>query len=108
MGLLRRLEARGYQIHIFFLWLDSTDLALSRIRERVARGGHDVPELVVRRRFDRSTRNFLVHYRELADSWVLFDNSDRVPKIVALEDGKRVRIIEKSVYSGLIKRYGNK
>ena len=106
MSLFRQLKARGYKIHIFFLWLDSADLALSRIRERVSRGGHDVPELVVRRRFDRSTRNFLLQYRQLADSWVLFDNSGKVPSVVALADQEGVRIIERGIYFGLIKRYG--
>jgi predicted ABC-type ATPase len=55
-------------VHFFFLWLSSVDLALSRIRGRVSEGGHDVPEVDVRRRFDRSIKNFLVLYRALADS----------------------------------------
>jgi len=61
IALLRQLKAKGYNIHIFFLWVKNVDLALSRVRERVLRGGHDVPEAVVRRRFDRSMRNFLAH-----------------------------------------------
>jgi len=44
LTLLRKLKAEGYDIHFFFLWLKSVDLALSRVRERVSRGGHDVPE----------------------------------------------------------------
>ena len=44
MGLLRRLKAQGYEVHLFFLWVESVDLALSRVQERVLRGGHDVPE----------------------------------------------------------------
>lgn len=44
LTLLRRLKAEGYDIHFFFLWLKSVDLALSRVKERVSRGGHDVPE----------------------------------------------------------------
>jgi len=43
LPLLRRLKVQGYEIHFFFLWLKSVDLALSRVRERVSRGGHDVP-----------------------------------------------------------------
>src|ERR1700745_3243646 len=58
---LRKLKAEGYDIHFFFLWLKSVDLALSRVKERVSRGGHDVPEPVIRRRFDRSMENFLLH-----------------------------------------------
>jgi predicted ABC-type ATPase len=66
LTLLGKLKAEGYDIHFFFLWLKSVDLALSRVKERVSRGGHDVPEPVIRRRFDRSMQNFLLHYRPLA------------------------------------------
>jgi len=108
MALLRQLKAKGYEIHIFFLWVNTVDLALSRVQERVSRGGHDVPEPVVRRRFDRSIQNFLADYRQMADSWILFDNSGESPAMVALEKDKRVRIMDKSLYSGLEKRYGRK
>lgn len=67
LSFIRRCKAEGYKIHLFFLSLRSVDLAVSRIRERALRGGHDVPEQIVRRRFDRSARNFLARNRELAD-----------------------------------------
>ncbi len=105
MVMLRQLKAKGYKVHIFFLLVKTVNLALSRVRERVSRGGHDVPEPVVRRRFDRSMRNFMAHYRQLADSWILFDNSSRKPVVIALEEGQGVGIINTSLYSGLIKRY---
>jgi predicted ABC-type ATPase len=106
MVLLRQLKAQGYKIHIFFLWVENVDLALSRVKERVSRGGHDVPEPVVRRRFDRSIRNFLVDYRHLADRWTLFDNSGKTPVRIASEKHKRVRIIDKKLYDVLVKRCG--
>ncbi len=106
LPLLRRLKAQGYEIHFFYLWLKSVELALSRVKERVSRGGHNVPEAVVRRRFDRSMHNFLLHYRQLGDVWTLFDNSGQVPNVVALERDKRVRIIKKGVYTALVDRYG--
>jgi len=99
MALLRQLKAKGYSIHIFFLWVNTVDLALSRVQERVSRGGHDVPEPVVRRRFERSMQNFLGHYRGLADRWTLFDNSGGTPRVIALEKDHRVRIIDKGLYT---------
>lgn len=60
LTLVRRLKERGYGIRIFFLWVTSLETTLSRISDRVRRGGHDVPEPVVRRRFERSIRNFLL------------------------------------------------
>jgi predicted ABC-type ATPase len=104
--LFRQLRAQGYEIHLFFLWLESVDLALSRVRERVLRGGHDVPEFVIRRRFDRSISNFLLRYRQLADAWTLFDNSGAIPKVVALGKGEEVRIINKRIHTALVTRYG--
>jgi predicted ABC-type ATPase len=88
------------------LWLKSVDLALSRVKERVSRGGHDVPEQVIRRRFDRSMQNFLVHYRHLAEVWTLFDNSGEIPKVIAFERDETTRIIDRSTYTALVKRYG--
>jgi len=66
-----------------------------------------VPELVVRRRFGRSLRNFLLHYRELADAWTLFDNSGKVPQVIASERNKRVHMIKKGVYTSLVSQYGH-
>ena len=55
---LRELESMGYQRHIFCLWLPWADLAVARVHLRVAAGGHDVAESIVRRRFEMSLSNF--------------------------------------------------
>ena len=75
-------QAAGYHVKLIFLDLPSVDIALARIRARVAQGGHDVPESVVRRRFGRGLRNFERVYKLLVDSWVLYDNSGPVPRLV--------------------------
>ena len=103
---IRRCKAEGYEIHLFFLSLTSVDLAISRIRERVLRGGHDIPEQIVRRRFDRSMRNFMAHYRQLADAWTLFDNSGKSPETVAFAKGGDLRIINHRAHSALVRRHG--
>lgn len=56
----------GYRVGVLFIFLDSPELCLARITERVARGGHGVPEEDVRRRFARSLKNFWRIYRPLA------------------------------------------
>ena len=67
-----------------------------------------MPEPVVRRRFDRSMQNFLRYYRPLAKVWTLIDNSGEVPKVIALERDEMIRIIDRSTYTALVKRYGRK
>jgi predicted ABC-type ATPase len=102
LALIRRLKKRGYKVHFFFLILPNIDFALSRVRGRVAEGGHDVPEPVVRRRFGRSIQNFLADYRRLADSWILFDNSGTTPEIVAFEEEGKLGIMKREIYEELI------
>jgi predicted ABC-type ATPase len=72
---LTMLKRQGYEFHLIYLWLNSVELAVQRVRERVRLGGHDVPESVVRRRYERGARNFFRLYRALADSWGVYDNS---------------------------------
>ncbi|MES9973594.1 MAG: hypothetical protein ABW094_04985 [Candidatus Thiodiazotropha sp.] len=50
--------------------------------ERVRQGGHDVPELVIRRRFDAGLRYFESLYRPLVNDWMLFDNSCETPTLI--------------------------
>jgi len=106
LRVIRRLKESGYAVHFFYLWVPSVELALARIRERVLRGGHDVPEGVVRRRFDRSMANFLVHYRLLADRWIFYDNSGSVPAIIAYGEEGELHVADTRRYNELIVRYG--
>jgi predicted ABC-type ATPase len=97
--LFRTLKNQGYVLHFFFLWVPEVELMLTRIADRVAAGGHDIPEETVRRRFSRSLHNFIVYYRPLADRWALFDNSGRKPQTVALEEFGELRVVDPERYN---------
>jgi predicted ABC-type ATPase len=77
-----RWRKAGYHVKLIFLSLPSADLAVARVRARVAQGGHRVPEDVIRRRFSSGLVNFHAIYRPLADSWILYDNSGRPPRVI--------------------------
>jgi predicted ABC-type ATPase len=79
---LKRWKAAGYRVQIYYLRLSSPRLALRRIATRVKHGGHDVPRADVLRRFNRSSTNFYVIYRLLADAWLVYDNSGAKPRLV--------------------------
>ena len=78
-------KTRGYHVKIVFLRLPSVDIAIRRVRQRVAQGGHNVSEPIIRRRYDRGWTNFEQTYRNLADSWQLYDASRWPP--VFVDDG---------------------
>ena len=96
--LLKELKKKGYDLHLFFLWIPSPELALARIKERVAEGGHDVPVQDVRRRFQRGMQNLFKLYKPLLDSWMLFDNAGSIPKLIAEERNDRPSILDKDLY----------
>jgi predicted ABC-type ATPase len=105
-NLFKSLKAKGYKIHLFFLWLPDADLAVSRIKSRVAQGGHDVPANDILRRFDRSVRNFFRLYQPLVDSWMLFDNAGPIPVLIAERKNGKITIVDKSLYNHIVKGIG--
>ena len=90
-GVLRHMDearAGGYRIELYYVSVDSPDLALDRIRTRVASGGHDVPEPDVRRRFARSRANLPAAIARTHETR-LYDNTnpDRPHREVAVFEG---------------------
>jgi predicted ABC-type ATPase len=69
---IQKLVESGYRILLVYLWLPEPDLAVERVRNRVRLGGHDVPEVDVRRRFYRSVVNFEKVYRRITHEWRVY------------------------------------
>lgn len=70
-----RLRRSGYRFHLLFLWVPDAAFSVERVAERVALGGHDIPEETIRRRYVAGIRNFFTLYRPLADEWGLYINT---------------------------------
>ena len=83
-----RWRDQGYRVKLYFLRLPTPEEAMERVAQRVVEGGHNVPEQVIRRRFDAGWRNFQEVYRQLVDEWILYDNSGDAPKLVSWEIAK--------------------
>jgi len=72
----RRWQSLGYRVTIHFIEVPSEEFALARVAQRVAAGGHDVPELDVRRRFARGKVLFFSGFQGLADAWYHWYSDD--------------------------------
>jgi predicted ABC-type ATPase len=103
LKLLNELKQKGYSIHLFFLWIKSVKLALERIELRVQQGGHSIPEATVRRRFRRGIFNFFHEYQPIVDSWVIFDNSEDIPKMIAFKESGKFEILDPALFDMLLK-----
>lgn len=73
-SLLARAIDAGIDVHVWYVALASPELHIARVQARVARGGHDIPEQDIRRRYDASRRNLIDLMPGLA-SLRVYDNS---------------------------------
>jgi len=73
-GLLERAAAQGIEVRVWYVGLTSPALHVARVRARVARGGHDIPEARIRERYDASRLNLIRLLPSLIELWV-YDNS---------------------------------
>jgi predicted ABC-type ATPase len=79
---IQNWKALGYKIIIYYFKLNSVEVSVERVKRRVAQGGHNIPEHVIRRRYERSWTNFQQIYKLLTDKWILFDNSYNFPVLI--------------------------
>ena len=86
-------QGLGYEVTLYYFWLNSPDLAIQRVHDRVATGGHNIPDSVVRRRYVMGLQYFFDTYLPVIDNWVLADNS-KPPFTVVAEGSKQLRYIK--------------
>ena len=79
-------RSSGYLVKMVFLSLPNIEISLERVATRVKQGGHNVPEDVIRRRFEHGIKNF-DRYKALVDSWQLYNNSNT--PTVLIDEGQR-------------------
>ena len=89
-------HAMGYFVSLLFFWLPTPELAIVRVATRVSKGGHDIPEEVIRRRYATGMRNMVALYAPLCDYWVIYDNSsaDAEIRIIATGENNTTKHIE--------------
>ena len=88
--LVEAAKRRSFDFHLIYVLLDSPDRNVERVRLRVAKGGHDVPEERVWARYVRSLAQLPWFFRRADRAWV-FDNSGATPRLISEKrDGRPV------------------
>jgi len=72
--LLAAAAGKGAEVRIWYAGLDTVERHIGRVRARVRRGGHDIPEADIRRRFEASRLN-LIHLMPRLAALRVYDNS---------------------------------
>ena len=88
---VKKAKANGFEIRLFFVGIDSLELALERVHRRVEQGGHGIEDSVVARRFKAMPANLLA-LLPLVDYAVFYDNTTRFRQFAIIINGEIVDI----------------
>ena len=103
MQIVRQAQQQNYETTVLYFWLNSPDLAIERVRDRVVSGGHNIPDAVIRRRYVMGLQYLFDVYIPVIDRWILADNS-KPPFSVVAEGSKDVIYIKDNEKYQLIQR----
>ena len=81
--IIEQARKYNYLITLVFFWLDSPELAIERVKIRVDSGGHNVQELIIRRRYINGLQNLFQLYIPIVDYWMIFNNSRTPSEFIA-------------------------
>lgn len=103
---IRQAQDKYYEVTVLYFWLNSPELAIQRVRDRVKAGGHNIPEEVVRRRYLMGLKYLFETYIPICDRWVLADNSKIPFSVIAegssqltfIKDNEKYRYIWRTIY----------
>lgn len=102
LRLIHELLRNDWGLHLYYLWLPTVELAIERVAERVAHGGHDIPREVIVRRFSRSMTNLLEHYAPLCSFTICMDNSGPEPEVIFTQDDNGLFVENSGLYENLL------
>ena len=85
--LVERLKEQGFRICLYYVGVDSVDIAKERVKMRIAKGEHNIDEALIKKQYTVSFKN-LKQILPLCDKVFLYDNSKELRKIGQIIDGK--------------------
>lgn len=101
-------QANGYSVTLIFFYLNSQDLAVKRVETRVKEGGHDIPEKVIRRRYENGLNNFFNIFKSIVDEWMFIENSGEPYKLIAQKTKTEEKVYIDQIWNELKIKYDEK
>lgn len=98
--LIEKAKVLGYQTSLIYFWLDSIQLAIDRVAQRVKNGGHNIPLDVITRRYKAGINNLFRLYMPVTDYWMIVNNTESPSVYIA--EGERedkVNILNEIMYN---------
>lgn len=83
LRMVREAQKEGYFVTILYFWLESPEMSMERVKDRVSKGGHNIPPETIVRRYYMGLEYFFDDYVKACDRWILADNSHPPFRVVA-------------------------
>lgn len=83
LKMIKEAQESGYYVTIIYFWLNSPELAVSRVKARVEAGGHNIKEETIKRRYHVGLHYLFRDFMPICNRWILCDNSESRYTIVA-------------------------
>ena len=103
--LIDKAHQQGYKVTLLYFWLKSPEQAIERVAERVSKGGHNIPQDIIIRRYYEGIDNLFKIYTPIVDTWVLVNNSETPRGIIATGGKDQVSLIRNSVLYKKLEEY---
>ncbi|MCX6154283.1 MAG: zeta toxin family protein [Candidatus Kapabacteria bacterium] len=98
-------KVNDFEIYLLFYWLDSPELAIKRVENRVKKGGHSIPEDVIIRRYFRGLDNLFNIYLNECNYWLLINNSGFETSIIAECEDNILNVYNPFIWNNLKDSY---
>jgi len=86
LKLLQKARSKNYFIRTYYVLTRSSDINVTRVKQRVDKGGHDVPKDKIRSRYERRMK-LIPEVMEVSDIFNIYDNSDSFVRIFSKKHG---------------------
>ena len=93
---IEKAKQNGYEVTLLYVGIKDADLAVERVKQRVAKGGHGIPEETIRKRFQQSLKNLEI-IAPLSDRVELYDNTDSFISVYERKDDHIVTTPPKNI-----------
>lgn len=91
--LINKAKEKSYKITLIYLLVDKVEESINRVKERVNKGGHNILEKDIIRRY-KSYKKVLLEKSKLVDEGIIINNSLTNPRIIATINKGKIILIE--------------
>ena len=93
-------KALGFQVFLYYLWISSPHLCDFRVKDRVSKGGHNIPLEIILRRYSLSLKYF-EDYLTIVDRAYIY-NADTQPELIAYKEEQKTHVLQENLWDSFI------